>query len=169
MVPDDTEKVSLLWSAKTNALGHNYLGARGRRWSTTFMYVSGILGYVAGFSGLAGLISTRWVSVIALAAGVSTTVLVLLLTTLKPDAHLHAAGKYQDIYLGTVPCDPNTSQGQARYGAMYDAFSEVVREVNHGKYALTPGQVKKYRALAWGELNLSALEYVRNQVQLISG
>jgi hypothetical protein len=170
MVPDNAEKVSLLWSAKANELGHGYLGTRGRRWSTIFIYVSGILGYVAGFSGLADLISTRWVSAIALAAGVSTTVLILLLTTLKADAHLRAAGKYQSIYLGTVSCYMDTSEGEARFRTMWDAFEKLVREVDAGDYKLTPGQVKKYKEVAWRELNtIPRKETFQDQARFISG
>jgi hypothetical protein len=88
------------------------------------------------------------VSVIALAAGVSTTILILLLTSLKFDAHLQAQGKYQAIYLGTVPCGVNTTGGEQRLNEMWGAFTEVVKEANSGGYALTPGQVRKYEAEA---------------------
>lgn len=170
MTPDDVSKASLVWSAKANELGHGYIGARGRRWSTVFMFVSGILGYVAGFSGLADLVSKTWVGAIALAAGVSTTILILLLTTSKSDSHRQAEGKYQLIYLGAVACDMSTTRGKNHLEDMRRAFTELVREINAGGYGLTPGQVKKYKALAKEELsNTIPDKYARDHAEFVRG
>ena len=62
------------------------------------LVLSAVLGYVAGFSGLVNLVGKTWVSLIALAAGISTTGVILALTTLKYSDHLRAAAEYELLY-----------------------------------------------------------------------
>jgi hypothetical protein len=142
--PPYKERASLLLSEKANQLGHASIGVRGRSWTNGFLVLSALLACVAGSTGLADLISKTWVSVIALAASLSTTVVILLLTTLKYDAHLRAQTKYQDLYLRTVGCDIEAYEGNVLFDTLWEDFRRVVEEVNQERASLTPRQVNKF-------------------------
>lgn len=151
-LPTLKDVASLLLSEKANQLGHASIGSRGLFWTTVFLAISALLGCVAGSTGLADLISKTWVSAIALAAALSTTIVILLLTTLKYDAHLRAQTKYEDLYLRTVGCDVTTTEGQKLFNVLWRRFRRIVSEVNAEKASLNPRQVTRFEAKAREQL-----------------
>jgi len=142
-VPRLKDVASLLLSEDANHLAHASVGVRRRFWTNAFLGFSALLGCVAGSTGLADLLSKTWVSVIALAATLSTTIVILFLTMFKYDAHLRVQAKYQDLYMRTLGCDVTTAKGLALYKALYDEFMLVARESNQ-EAPLSNRQVTKF-------------------------
>ena len=151
-VPNFKRKASLLLSEKANQIAHNSIGVFGRRWTTRFLALSITLGCIAGSTGLADLISKTWVSVIAIAASLSTALVILLLTTLKYDAHLRAQTRYQSLFMRTVGCDIRTPEGQAQFNCLWDEFWHVAELVDAEGAMLNRHQIRKYEQEARREL-----------------
>jgi hypothetical protein len=151
-LPDSTEVASLLSAAKANALGHGSIAVRDRRLITALLVLSTVLGLAAGSTGLTDLLSKKWISVIALAAGISTALVILAFTTLKPERHVGAQAEYEDIYLHTLPCNVDTDAGILLYEDNYAKFLRIANEMNTGGTSLTRGQVKKFERVAIKEL-----------------
>src|ERR1700757_3402991 len=124
-LPDSTEVASLLYVAKANALGHGSIAVRDRRLITALLMLSTVLGLSAGSTGLTDLLSKKWISVIALAAGISTGLVILAFTTLKPERHVRAKAEYEAIYLRPLRCNVDTDDGIRRYEDNYVRFSRI--------------------------------------------
>jgi hypothetical protein len=110
--------------------------------------VSALLGYAAGFSGLTNLVGKTWVGLIALAAGLSTAAVILLLTTLKPNDHLRAGAAYQDIYLRTVQQGLNDDN----LWRLQDEFRKTAADTNKDGIGLSLSAIRKFREAARSEL-----------------
>jgi hypothetical protein len=109
------------------------------------LVLSAVLGFLAGVSGLADLVGKFWVSVIALAGGISTACLILAFTMLKPSDHVRFAGEYAKLYWLTVEIDDQaTPKGRSKLQEYRKAFFEVEGKTRDAGIALTPSQVKKY-------------------------
>lgn len=147
------QMASLLISEKANQLAHNARGDQGRWWTNGFLGLSLLLGAIAGSTGLADLVSKTWVSVIALAAAASTSVVISLMTTLKYDAHLRAQSKYADLFHRTVQCDIDSADGEVLFDLLWKDFGDVVREVDGEGASLSNRQIKKYEKKARNELS----------------
>jgi hypothetical protein len=107
-------------------LAHAAVGHRGRWVTNSLLVLSAALGYIAGFNGLAGLVSKVWISVIALAAGLSTTLAILALTMLKSGEHMRASAKYENIHLRILSCDASTPEGRALFSELWVEFRDFV-------------------------------------------
>jgi hypothetical protein len=77
----DNTIASLLFAEKLSFLAHLSIGQRGRRFTNIILGISGLLGYAAGFGRLTRLVGGTAVSIIALAAGLSTTAAIMLTRT----------------------------------------------------------------------------------------
>ncbi len=144
-LPASKELASLVFSEKVNQLAHDEIAARGRKLTNGLLVLSAVLGYLAGVSGLADLVGKVWVGAIALAAGISTTCLILAFTMLKSSDHLRTAGEYVQLYRLTVEIDDETTpEGELRFQELWEAFFQVEDKTRAAGTALTPGQVAKY-------------------------
>lgn len=159
--PTRFDQACLLISEIANQLGHNAIGHRGRRWVNFFLGLSALLGAVAGSVGLADLVSKTWVSIITLAATASTAVVIILLTTLKYDAHLRAQGKYSHLYNRTLACNMATEAGQRAFILMWTDFGNVVNEVDTDQASLSNRQVRKYEKKARSQLDAGMQDLAR--------
>lgn len=165
MTPGYKNVASLLLAAKANALGHASMAVRERWLTNGFLILSAVLGYVAGFNGLADLVSKTWVSVIALAAGLSTTIVILALTMLKPRDHQRAQAEYDGLFMRTVGCDLRSANGSASFDKVWDDFISVVHDIDKAGIPLTSNQVSKFAKKARKAL---PTEDARNAAELPS-
>lgn len=166
-VPVSKKLASLLFSEKANQLAHARIGARGRRGTNGLLVLSAVLGYFAGFSGLVNLVGKTWVSLIALAAGISTTGVILALTTLKYSDHLRAAAEYELLYLRTIRVEEGTPEGQQRFSELWEAFEQVVDRVHAAGAALNPDQVTRYEEEARAALRKSRYPDAEKKAEIL--
>ena len=89
-------------SEKANQLAHDAIGTWGRRSTNGLLFLSAVLGYGAGFSGLSDWIGKQGTAALGLAAGIATTIAVFMLITLKSADHLALAGEYEALYSRTA-------------------------------------------------------------------
>jgi len=146
----DKQAASLLLSAKANAIGHTRVGRSGRALTNVVLGASALLSYIASYSGLNSLVSKGWVSIFALAAGLSTTAAIFLLTTLKPGDHLQAGSAYENIYLRTV----NEGENDTNLAQLRSSFIDIVSSVGNRGIALSRHATENGEKKARADLHL---------------
>lgn len=156
--PMSAALASLVLSEKANQLGHDSIGTWGRRLTSALLILSAILGYLAGVTGLTGLVGKTAVAVLGIAAGVTTTSAILALTMLKSGEHLRIAGEYELLFIRTVRLDEGTSGDQLRHQEFREAFDRVVEKSRTAGISLSNGQVARYEGQARAILALEAGE-----------
>ena len=141
---------SLVLSEKANQLAHDAIGILTRRLTTSLLVLSAVLGYVAGFTGLADLAGKTAVIVLGLLAGVVSTGAVLALTTFKPGDHLAIAGQYEQLLWATTSLAGR--EEDAKLEQYLREFMRVVEKTRDRGIPLSNGQVRKYEKEAKEDL-----------------
>lgn len=152
MLPEDREIASYLFSEKVNYLAHVNVGKLQRAGIIALLAVSAVLSYIAGSVGLSD-VSKTWVSVVTLAAGVTSTLVLCLVPSANWRNHLRVGSDYEALYQDTIVCRMgNGKVDEERLTALREQFRDLTEEARKAEVQLGDRQIKRYERRARREL-----------------